>query len=210
MSVDGRFACDPGMLVVHPPYHAHANRFCDDGARVLNIMLPGRLCDIDRYRIVKPPDPNAFERLVRLDSRAAAGAVVEELGGVLPNPPLPWLSRMARRLRQLHGENAGIQVCRLARMVGVTPAYATRAFKDHYGIGPSAYRREFRLRLAQLLLRCGRSPAEAGSVAGFADQSHFGRELKRATGLTPRGWRTRAAQSPLPADIKSVLDSFPY
>src|SRR5690606_31981508 len=42
-SADGPFACVAGTLVLHPPFHAHGDRFGSRGARVANLALPGAL-----------------------------------------------------------------------------------------------------------------------------------------------------------------------
>ena len=51
---------------------------------------------------------------------------------------------------------------------------------------------------------------DAAATAGFADQSHFGRESKKATGLTPRQWCLEGAADPIPENVKSILESLGY
>ena len=39
-SLDGPLPCRPGTLILHPPYHAHGDRFGRSGASAINIELP--------------------------------------------------------------------------------------------------------------------------------------------------------------------------
>jgi AraC family transcriptional regulator len=204
ISVDGPFVCEPGVLVVHPAHHAHANVFSAAGARVLNIPLPGTWGD---YRVSLPRDPSALERLMRRDPRGACEALHETTATATPRALPPWLRHMARLLRELPDERDDAPPVRAAaRLVGRSPAHASRAFRVHFGVGPSAYRREFRLRAAFRELRGADPLGEVALAAGFADQSHLGRDLKRATGMTPRQWRLGHAHGNAALRVKSVLD----
>lgn len=187
-SVDGRFTCEPGTVVVHPAHHLHANDFGERRVRVLNIPLPDPV-NASAYRVVLARDPGQLERLMRVDPSAAAGILIDECGDVSPEPAAGWLLRLANRLRDVTGADASASVAELARSMGRSPEHASRAFTRQFGVGPCAYRREHRLRRSLDLIRSGSRLVEAAQGAGFADQSHLGRELKRATGLTPRRMR---------------------
>lgn len=60
-----------------------------------------------------------------------------------------------------------------------------RAFRARYGLPPSAYLRQLRLREARRLLAAGVPPARAAIQAGFADQAHLTRWFRRTYGVTP-------------------------
>jgi AraC-like DNA-binding protein len=64
-----------------------------------------------------------------------------------------------------------------------------RAFQATYGLSPSDYQRQLRLRSARDLLGAGRPAAEAAAAAGFADQAHLTRWFVRYFGLTPSAYR---------------------
>jgi AraC-like DNA-binding protein len=64
----------------------------------------------------------------------------------------------------------------------------SRDFRAMFGTSPYRYQILRRLDRARRMMLAGHSPAEAASHCGFADQSHLGRQFKRAFGLTPHGW----------------------
>lgn len=74
----------------------------------------------------------------------------------------------------------------LARAVGLSRFQLYRQFRDWYGVPPSAYQRQVRLREARRRLAAGAGIAEAAIAAGFADQSHLTRWFRRTYGITPR------------------------
>lgn len=83
-------------------------------------------------------------------------------------------------------------VAELARAAGLSPAHFARAFRARTGVAPHAWLATLRLeRALDLLRRPGSAPvlAEVAAAAGFADQAHMTRELRRATGLTPGALR---------------------
>lgn len=180
-SLDGRFECSPGVLTVHPPWHTHANEFGRGGAVVLNIPLPVA----DSLVSVKVPDAQALAELAHRCPVEAGRAALEEAEPHTPAAPAPWLSRLVASLC----EESGDEVATLARRCGVSPEHASRACKRWFGVGPSELRREGRLRRAMSLLQHGASPSAAAVEAGFSDQPHLTRLLKRATGLTPARFR---------------------
>lgn len=74
----------------------------------------------------------------------------------------------------------------LARTAGCSRFALYRAFRAEFGMPPSDYERQARLRRARALLAEGAAPADAAAATGFADQAHLGRWFKRAYGITPR------------------------
>ncbi len=180
-SLDGRFECLPGVLTVHPPWHTHANEFGRGGAVVLNIPLPVA----DGLVSVVVPDAEALADLARRCPVEAGRAALEEAEPHTPTAPAGWLSGLVASLCEERGE----EIASLARRCGVSPEHASRACKKWFGMGPSALRREGRLRRAMSLLEHGASPSVAAVEAGFSDQPHLTRLLKRATGLTPARFR---------------------
>ena len=77
----------------------------------------------------------------------------------------------------------------------------SRHFKRAYGLPPHAFQIMARLNHARELLREGASPILAASEAGFADQSHMGRNFRRFFGVTPGRYRL--------GKVTSVLEILP-
>ena len=179
---DGRFACGPGTLVIHPAWHTHGDEFGCGGAVVLN--LPD--IDADSLSVIRISNPQALEKLARAHPGLAAEAVREEAEMAAPIAPARWMVKLTRLL----SECPDVPVDQLAAQCGVSPEHAARACKSWFGFGPVQLRKEKRLQLAIRLLRDGASPAVAALESGFSDQPHLTRLLKRATGHTPARFPT--------------------
>lgn len=93
---------------------------------------------------------------------------------------------VARAREILHDDPlADVTADELAAAAGSSRFALYRAFRRTYGMAPSDYQRQLRLREARKLLRAGTPPAEAAARSGFADQSHLHRWFVRYYGLTP-------------------------
>jgi AraC-like DNA-binding protein len=77
----------------------------------------------------------------------------------------------------------------LAAAAGRSRFAAYRAFKAAYGLAPSEYQRQVRLRAARRLLARGDHLAQVAADVGFADQAHMTRWFVRSYGLTPGSYR---------------------
>src|SRR5215472_2610091 len=104
--------------------------------------------------------------------------------------------RVAARIRDLlHEATADLTADDLAEAAGCSRFAAYRAFSRAYGLAPSDYQRQLRIRSARQLLSDGVSPARAATEAGFADQAHLNRWFRRYYGVTPGAYQ--AAVRPL-------------
>jgi AraC family transcriptional regulator len=191
-SVDGRFACKAGDVVLHPPYHAHADTFGRAGARVLNVELPDGALSLDCYAVVAP---EGFDGL----RRSSPTEFLKQLTLLLSNhtprsakrPGAVWLDTFACSLRNDALEGKRCALSDLAHKAGVSAQHASRAFAAHYGFTPARYRSELRARHAFEQLQTGATPLHVSCCTGFADQSHLTREIKRFSGTTPSRLRSR-------------------
>ena len=101
----------------------------------------------------------------------------------------------ADRIRAfLHdGDAAQATLADLASAAGCSRYAAYRAFRRRYGVPPSEYQRQLRLRTARQALATGAAPADAAAASGFADQAHLTRWFRRCYGITPGAYRAACA-----------------
>lgn len=80
----------------------------------------------------------------------------------------------------------------LARHAGLSVRVLERRFREAFHLAPQQYLRRLRVRLAcHPLVYSELMLADIAMRHGFCDQSHFGREFRRETGMTPRQYRER-------------------
>lgn len=103
----------------------------------------------------------------------------------------PAPSAIAVRVRQLISDRYldDLTVADLAMVAGCSRFTVHRAFLHAYGMAPSDYQRQLRLRTARALIACGTRISDAAAQAGFADQSHLTRWFARCYGVTPASYR---------------------
>ena len=79
-------------------------------------------------------------------------------------------------------------VAEIARHVGLSTRQVHRRCLDEFGLAPSLLRRIARVHRAARPSPSARRPplAQLATDAGFADQSHFCREIRALSGQTPR------------------------
>lgn len=190
-SPDGRFTFGVGTLVAHPPFHLHGNLFHEEGAHVLNLPWPDDLTAKLEYRAVRLDKIEPIVRRARGDGATAAMVASEAFFckshmSVLCGPAPRWLEQIAKALK----EDASAGVVELirahARRVGVSSEHAARRFRYFFGVTPSGFRREYRIRRAIAMISGGLTPASVAAQCGFADQSHMTRVIKKAMGRTPK------------------------
>ena len=201
----------PGYVQIHAPGELHSNVFpSEENALTL-------LVSVDRHRWldVVGKRPIAAEPILN----DIAGEIRQELTrgddvsrAALEGLALLLLSRMARR-------DCGVEVCApewlgdavahiehhyassitlgtVAAAVGVHRGTLAAAFRKFRSTSVGEYIREVRVRHAIALIRRGVPLADTASLAGFADQAHLGRVLKRIAGVTPGQIRARNGSMP--------------
>ncbi|MGH9278590.1 MAG: helix-turn-helix domain-containing protein [Acidimicrobiales bacterium] len=97
------------------------------------------------------------------------------LRSIVPNP------RVTRALRLL----ATQPVAEVAEQVGLTARQLQRVLRAEVGLAPKTYQRVDRLQRFLRATDAGGALAAAAADAGFADQAHLTREVRRLSGLTP-------------------------
>ncbi len=198
----------PGSVIFRPPGEPHANDFDAGGALALVVSyrrdrlaglaacrrpleLPSLLADLR--------GPVELER--RRDDPASALAL-EGLGLLLAARVGRWSARrrpewLTDALRFIDDHHAEpIALAGVATAVGQHRTTVAAAFRRWLGrsVGESIRAAQVRHALDGLR-RSGRPLAEVAIDAGFYDQAHMGRWIKRTTGATPaevrRRWRSR-------------------
>jgi AraC family transcriptional regulator len=201
-------SCVAGQPVFHPAAERHADRFSDAGATIFSIEIDGRWiarlrdCGVGidrRMDLSRPAVAQRARHLVRLLASPAVSplridaAAVDLLAAVVPPArglPPRWMKRVEEALRETRPS-----LDDLASIAGVHAVHLARTFRAVHGCSVGEYVRRQRIERALDLLRTDESLVSIALSCGFADQSHFTRELRRATGLTPRQWRSKRASS---------------
>jgi len=100
-----------------------------------------------------------------------------------------WQLRRAMEYLEAH-MTQDISLDEMAKLVGLSQSQFARSFKISAGMPPYKWSLDARIKRAQELLLHGKeSIALIAIQTGFADQSHFTKTFRRATGATPKDWQ---------------------
>jgi AraC family transcriptional regulator len=114
----------------------------------------------------------------------ASGKWPSAKGGLPPRT----LARVKDYLQAHLSETLDLEA--MAAVAGLSPSHFTALFKQSTGLAPYQYVIAERIEKAKgLLIRTKLPIAEIAWQAGFADQSHLTRLMRRFTGLTPKAVR---------------------
>jgi AraC family transcriptional regulator len=198
-------------VVVKPAGVEHACHWARDGARTLSLELDfavwsGKTLDMPFDQWFWMNRPGTVAALIALYRAAAEGGpetdaddlVLEVLAGLetvgrseTAEAP-PWLNDARDEIRDTSPRRPPTR--ELAARAGVHPVHFARVFRRYVGLSPTEFARWHRIRAAVQAL-VALPACEAGRIAhryGFADHSHFCRELRRDIGLTPSAFRSLA------------------
>ncbi len=133
----------------------------------------------------EPQLPWARLFAARLGDRRLMGGGAELLA-LADRPVIAAGDGMASRLRALIENAAPDQGPRdWAKAWNLSPSRFRALCVDLLGAPPVRLRQWARLKEAARALMAGAAPAEAAAVAGYADQAHFTRQLRRWFGVSP-------------------------
>jgi AraC-like DNA-binding protein len=208
-------AIGPGSLLLVPAGEVHTNRHTTPAGctyRVLNLApeLVARTFEGVRGFSMREPvvtDPRLFRlfvathaRLEEAPSRLAGDVLLLRLlAEVFQRTSGPFrhegtrraersgVSRVREYLIHHYAENVALED--LARVGNLSPYHLHRVFTQEVGISPHAFQVTVRVAKAKALVYQGRPLRAVAAETGFSDQSHFTREFKRFTGLTPGAFR---------------------
>jgi AraC family transcriptional regulator len=104
-----------------------------------------------------------------------------------------WQQRTATAYIQEHLAEP-ISLTTLARLVGLSPYYFCRAFKQSLGMPPHRYHSFRRIEHAKsLLAKAAPSVTDIGLTVGYSDTSSFTAAFHKTTGVTPTAYRRTVA-----------------
>ena len=198
-----------GAVLFHERGEEHAVTFTAPMTRILRVLPTSAMMDEARLAAVDLARP---QRLDAARMRPMAARLARELHESDAASPLALDalacelivacrdSRVAKRIdeRGAHRAREVIEsalahppsLAELARIAGCHPVTLTRAFRRTFGCAIGTYVRRRRVEVAVNLLRSTREGISAiAAEAGFADQAHLTRALRRAVGTTPAALR---------------------
>jgi len=210
-SASGTLRWGPDTVRTVPAGERHSNTYGADGACCFLVAIkPEFQVQVGPYgelleRPLQADLPGVavlFRRMYEefaLDDDAGALAIqgcLYELVALLarleaPRQPPGWLSRVRSLLEDRF--RGSLTIREVGEMAQVHPVHLARQFRRYFGCSPSDYVRSLRVAHARRALRTtGEALTAIAAGSGFADQSHFTREFRRVTGMTPAAYRARA------------------
>ncbi|QNA83576.1 helix-turn-helix transcriptional regulator [Sphingomonas sp. So64.6b] len=193
----GRHRVVAGDVLFHHAYEAHLNRVPRTGAEVfvLPLRMPRAMAIHGRIA-----DPDTIVRLAERDLAQATGALLDQVQSratVIED----WPDMLAQAI--LADPNMSIGAW--ASDHGLHPGSVSRGFRQEFEISPASFRVSVRAQRAILALGEDKALAQVALTAGFADQAHMSRVLKKATGQTPKRVREQHAQVGGSADPRAKI-----
>jgi AraC family transcriptional regulator len=209
-SRSGDIDCTAGSVVFSPAGARHSDHYGNTGGQAFLVVIPQRLLEHALEAGIRLDEPRhaAFgvapelmqrmrEELRREDAVTpfAFEALAMQLLAVLhreepcTSPRAPrWLVRVRELLTDRFADP--LSLVDVAAVAGVHPIHLATTFRRCYGTTVGAYVRAVRIeRARQALQTSAHSIAEIALACGFADQSHFSRVFRDATGTTPGRYR---------------------
>jgi AraC family transcriptional regulator len=188
--------CRPGDFIVRPTHFGHGGAPGPEGSAYVRLAMSP--CAARRFfaqhgwatRIGRVSDRSYMYELI---ADPAGGDVVVEAAATRSGASANSSTALDCIAASLEGAR-GPSIDALAETHGFTPWSLSRAFKARFGASPQIYRQQARLQRAIKALAETSAPlARIALDAGFADQSHFNRVLREATGLAPGAARRALA-----------------
>ena len=151
-------------------------------------VLASRLHALHRAIVGEAPALRRDEALT-----AAVLAIVQRASTArrVAAPAPTGMAKAVDRARALLHDNflADVTTDDLAAAAGCSRYALYRAFQSTYGMAPSDYQRQLRLRTARRLIATGLPISDAAARTGFTDQAHLTRWFSRTYGITPGTYR---------------------
>jgi AraC family transcriptional regulator len=197
----------PHTLAIHPAGEVHSEQIGDTGSRAFHVEFSEDwLRRLDDHAVVLAGSLHVengpliwlalrlyaeFRRPEEISRLVIEGIVLESVGELaretveLPKHQAPgWLLQADEILRSRFTRQLSLP--EIAKEVGVHPVHLTRTFRRYFNCSIGERLRDLRIQCACRELATSNRPlAEIAISAGFCDQSHLSRAIRRRTGLTP-------------------------
>ncbi|UWN50132.1 Bifunctional transcriptional activator/DNA repair enzyme Ada [Alcanivorax sp. ALC70] len=150
-------------------------------------LPPGRFLTNDQWVVSRPADLNPDALATRLSGPGLTDHLNQCLLRWLGRHP-PVRQRLDIALRVAARVGHSISLPAWADQANLSPRHLERLFREHVGLTPKTYLNIRRAqRVLALLTGDGErlTAGEAALAAGYADQSHCTRDLRRYMGVTP-------------------------
>lgn len=158
-------------------------RFTPQGAACLGVPASEIANDSVPLDALLPGSREVVERFQGAPTVAEGVAIVEEF---LARRPFTADPLVERALRLLHAEpDEEASIARIARSLSMSERQLERRFLDRVGSTPKRYASLRRFERAAALVGSGAPLGRIALDAGYYDQSHFIREFRRFSGMTP-------------------------
>lgn len=127
------------------------------------------------------------QEVLNADSAECAIKVIDRrLAARLSEAMLPEFDRVDAVMRYLAAERMAVRVEEMARRACLSRKQFERVFFKTVGMNPKEYSAIVRFQRAMWLMQRGvADPLDVVGYCGYADQSHFIRECRRFSGMTP-------------------------
>lgn len=198
--------CSAGMVIWHPPELVHENYFISDGHNLNLVFEPEWLKSLPADAAL-PDKAVAWDgglayrfglelyRGLNRDTQVSQESVINLISLCAPSAhthrQATWLVRILDWMNDEYSWS--LTLMQASEKAGVHPVHVSRSFRSRLGCTFREHLTLIRLRRAtDLLKRSSSDITEIAVACGFSDHAHFTRTFKRATGLTPTGYRTQA------------------
>jgi len=181
-SFAGRSSVEPGDVLLHAAFDAHANVGASrQQPTILRLPWFGAGCE-GRFRIA---DPDALASLAERDPFAARDLLARRMVA-LPDVRSDWVEQLAGAMRDGPIES----ITYWAEANRLSPETVSRGFGRAFQVSPKLFRLETRTRVAWKAIVGGHDTLTSiAHQQGFADLAHMSRSIRRMTGASPAQWR---------------------
>jgi AraC-like DNA-binding protein len=184
----------PGNVLIKPPALRHGNLFLQD-----SMILSIKIYDIDYYKFnyenwMIIQQNSLLKYFLNVINSADIKNNLELLNDMIKicsktEHCIKKVPKKMELVKQLIETNflESISISKLANEFNIHPVHLGRSFKSCFGIDIKSYQHQLRIHycLSNLILK-KQNLTQLAYEAGYSDQSHFTREFKKSTDMTPK------------------------